>query len=871
MLQEGRRQAPKDDRTGRAWRRDSPSDATASQRQAGLLAVVGPVICIAAAMLALLTLYESTKQLLFPAITIWQSHAMTILVGTALATALAFLVLRRQARLHRQASQAVNARLQAEEWLRDTLASLDEVVWSSSPDARERLYLSPAAERMYGRPLAEFFANPSLWLEVIHPEDRDRIEADVPATLAGKAADVEYRILRPDGEVRWVRASVRLARDAHGAPLRLDGIVADVTDRRRAEAELSRTADLLRAVADGTTDAVFVKDHRGRYLLFNEAAARFVGRPAADVIGRDDTELFDADSARQVMERDRRVMDLGQTETEEERLTAAGVTRTYLATKAPYRDVRGAVIGLIGVSRDISDRKLAEEALRQSEESYRELFENAVDAAYTLDLEGRVTSVNAAAERLTSYTSEELLKMKVSNLLSPSELERSAGMLQAKLTGMPRTVYQVELATKGGERRAVEITSRIIQRGGRPVGVQGVARDLTERKLLEEQLRQAQKMEAIGQLAGGVAHDFNNLLTVITGYGQLLLDRLPGGDPAREVVEEMTAAGDKAAVLTRQLLAFSRKTIIEPKILDLKAATMEAGKMLRRLIGEHIQLVTVADPLAGLVKADPGHVEQVILNLAVNARDAMPKGGRLTIEVRNVELDETYARDRPDARSGPHILLAVSDTGCGMDAATAARIWEPFFTTKGACGTGLGLATVYGIVKQSGGHVDVDSEVGRGSTFKVYLPRVEGRAFSAPSNPGLAAAPRGAEVVLLVEDEEGVRTLCRRVLAARGYTVLEAHDGADALRIASGCPGPIDLLLTDVVMPRMGGGEVAERLAALRPAIKVLFLSGYPDDAMVRHGILKQQFSFLQKPFAPAALTGKVRQVLDQQDAVIRG
>jgi CheY-like chemotaxis protein len=342
---------------------------------------------------------------------------------------------------------------------------------------------------------------------------------------------------------------------------------------------------------------------------------------------------------------------------------------------------------------------------------------------------------------------------------------------------------------------------------------------------------------------------------------------LSADDPTRELIREIVSAGDRAAGLTRQLLAFSRKAILEPKVLDLKVLVADVDKMLRRIIGEDIQLTVVADPQLGVVKADPGQIEQVIMNLVVNARDAMPQGGRLTIELRNAELDETYTRSHAEARPGRHVLLAVSDTGCGMDAATLARIWEPFFSTKGEKGTGLGLATVYGIVKQSGGHVAVYSEVGHGTTFKVYLPRVEQRPHLRKSFQGLAAMPRGSETVLLVEDEDGVRALARHVLQGCGYTVLEARDGAEAMRITGQQRGQIDLLITDVVMPRMGGREVAERLAAIHPAVKVLFLSGYTDDAVVRHGILEAQVAFLQKPFSTAALAAKVREVLDSMSS----
>jgi nitrogen-specific signal transduction histidine kinase len=386
--------------------------------------------------------------------------------------------------------------------------------------------------------------------------------------------------------------------------------------------------------------------------------------------------------------------------------------------------------------------------------------------------------------------------------------------------------------------------------------------DVTERKSLEAQLRQAGKMEAIGQLAGGVAHDFNNLLTVISGYGQLLKGRLSPQD--LDHLEEILKASDRAAALTRQLLAFSRRQILTPQVLDLNSIVANLENMLRRLIGENIELKTVQQSGLGRVKADPGQVEQVIINLAVNARDAMPEGGKLTIETANVDLDGTYARSHAGVLPGPYVMVAVSDTGIGMNAETLAHMFEPFFTTKEkGKGTGLGLATVYGIVKQSVGYTAVYSEPGHGSTFKVYLPRVEEavtKAESAKRGPGLA---KGLETVLVAEDEEGVRSLVGKVLESYGYKVLEVREPGEALTIVEQYAKPIDLLLTDVVMPHMSGKELATRLTTVHPEVKVLYMSGYTDDAIVRHGILEAGTFFLQKPFRPSALVQKVREVLD--------
>ncbi len=399
---------------------------------------------------------------------------------------------------------------------------------------------------------------------------------------------------------------------------------------------------------------------------------------------------------------------------------------------------------------------------------------------------------------------------------------------------------------------------------GRPVKMLGSMVDITERKRLEDQFRQAQKMEAVGQLAGGVAHDFNNFLTIITGYSELLLERLGPEDGQRANLEQIKRAGERAAALTRQLLAFSRRQVLVPQDLDLNAIVADIDKMLRRLIGEHIELVTIRQEGLGKVRSDPGQIEQVIMNLAVNARDAMPQGGKLTIETANVQLDEEYARRHALVTPGRHVLLAVSDTGCGMDAATQAHVFEPFFTTKGeGRGTGLGLATVYGIVKQSGGHICVYSEVGKGTSVKLYLPHV-GQDVRVVEPKKEAEIPRGSETILLVEDEAALRMLVRELLESKGYRVIEARHGPDALFVCEQHKGPIHLLLTDVVMPEMNGRELAERLAPFHREMKVLYMSGYTDDAIVHHGVLDAGMGFLQKPFSRNTLARKVREVLGE-------
>jgi nitrogen-specific signal transduction histidine kinase/CheY-like chemotaxis protein len=400
----------------------------------------------------------------------------------------------------------------------------------------------------------------------------------------------------------------------------------------------------------------------------------------------------------------------------------------------------------------------------------------------------------------------------------------------------------------------------------------GVMESVTELKRLEDQFRQAQKMEAVGRLAGGIAHDFNNLLTTILGYSHLILGRIGSDDPLRVEVEEIRTAGDRAAALTQQLLAFSRKQVIEPKVLEVNAVVANMERMLRRLIGEDIELQTQLDSSVGCIKADPGQLEQVIMNVAVNARDAMPRRGRLTIRTGSAVLDEAFVRQHLGARVGQYASIVVSDTGCGMDEVTKSRIFEPFFTTKDpGKGTGLGMATVYGIVKQSDGYISVDSEPGKGTRISIYFPRVQDERFPLDSADAAAPPlPRGSEIVLLVEDEDAVRSLVLGLLRSGGYVVLEASNAAEAVRLSNDFVGPIHVLLTDVVMPEVSGRELADQLRKTRPEMRLLYMSGYTEDTIVHHGVLTSDAGFLQKPFTPELLLRKMRETLERpQDGMV--
>ena len=518
------------------------------------------------------------------------------------------------------------------------------------------------------------------------------------------------------------------------------------------------------------------------------------------------------------------------------------------------------------------DRELREaagrQARREAEAAVRDaatLVEHAPVGIYRATPAGRILSANPALARMLGYQSVgEVLELDLRRDVYADPAERQRLIERDTYTDREYDDVEATWKRKDGALLTVQLSVRAVRREGRVEYYETIVRDVSEQRRLQAQLIQSVKMEAVGRLAGGVAHDFNNLLTAILGSAELMLESLPAQDPLRIEAEEVLLAATRAADLTHQLLAFSRQQVLAPKILDVNDVVESMTRLLQRLIGEDIDLRTALAPDVGTVRADAGQLEQVIVNLVVNARDAMPQGGTLTIETANAEIDPDYAQEHGVATAaGPCVMVAVTDTGAGMDARTQARLFEPFFTTKATGkGTGLGLATVYGIVKQSGGFVWVYSELGQGTTFKVYLPMVEGLAepVRPPQEP---ASLRGTETVLVVEDQDEVRGLIRKVLESRGYTVLVAAAGANALTMAAEHDGEIQLLVTDVIMPKMSGPEVAKGLTQQRPGIKVLYVSGYTDNAIVHRGVLAPDVAFLQKPFTPDALARKVRAVLD--------
>jgi two-component system cell cycle sensor histidine kinase/response regulator CckA len=542
--------------------------------------------------------------------------------------------------------------------------------------------------------------------------------------------------------------------------------------------------------------------------------------------------------------------------------------------KTSLKRLPSAVLNALAKRQTEQEKIRAEAALQRSEELYRLIAQNTSDLICILNTKGNYVYASPSHREVLGYRPEELLGRSCFSLIHPDDLSMAKDRFTRSPANRKPERMELRLKHKDGNWRVFEANGNWIRDGQeKPQQAILVSRDLTERKQAEkalrdseEQLRQAQKLEAVGQLAGGVAHDFNNLLTVISGYSDILMNKIPEGDPNRSKIEEIKLAAQRASSLTRQLLAFSRKQVLQPRLFNLNTLVADMGNMLRRLIGEDVELASALTDEAAQINADPGQIEQVLMNLVVNARDAMPKGGKITVETTIVEFDREYADMHVAVQPGQYVMLAVSDNGSGIDAETRKHIFEPFYTTKEqGKGTGLGLSTVYGIVKQSGGNIWVYSEPGQGTVFKIYLPRVDHeRRTSRPDSDADSPEVRGGtETILLVEDEAQIRQMAFEFLSEHGYNLLVASNGVEALKILKQEPAAVALILTDVVMPQMNGRELAEQVAAARPETKVLYMSGYTNDAIVRHGVLDSGTRFIQKPFSPDALARKVREVLD--------
>jgi len=626
-----------------------------------------------------------------------------------------------------------------------------------------------------------------------------------------------------------------------------------VAERKRIAEKLSQLASIIEC----SNDAIIIHTLDGTIVSWNVGAESVYGYSAGEVLGQPRKILLpddQPDELRAILEQLKLGKRIQLYETVHIRKDGQRIDVSVMIS--PVKDASEKVVGAAAITRDISDRKKAEERFYKA-------FNASPEPITIANLaDGRFVDVNESFLHVTGFSREEVIGRTSLELRFWERAGDYRELVEAlEERGAVRDM-EITFLAKSGERRAGLNSAEVIDIAGQKC-ILAIFKDITERKALEAKLRQAQKMESVGRLSGGIAHDFNNLLGVIIGYGSVLEERVDVDSDLRKGIQEIKKAGQRAAALTRQLLAFSRQQVLEPKVLSLNTVVADIGKMLLRLIGEDIELTTLLQPDLGRVKADQGQIEQVIMNLAVNARDAMPRGGKLIIETQNVDLDEHPVGQHSPTVPGRYILLSVTDTGVGMDKETLSHIFEPFFTTKEKDkGTGLGLSVVYGVVKQSGGYIWVDSEPAKGATFKIFLPRVEEAVERDNRQPSVKSL-KGSETILLVEDEESLRALTRSLLVQSGYTVLETNNGARALGIARDYHGSIHLLLTDVVLPGIGGSVLAEEMAKQYPTLKVLFMSGYTDKAIAAQGVLEEGTFLLQKPFEPEALRNRVREVLD--------
>jgi PAS domain S-box-containing protein len=784
--------------------------------------------------------------------------------------------LRKEQSRRKKLESSIQAR---EDAYKQIIEQADEMIYRT--DAKGHFILiSPSVEKILNYSESELTGRH--YLELINPGEHEEIARFYKEQFLKRRPSTyrEFTAITKDGGEVLIGQTVQLLNE-DGRITGFQAVAQDLTRRRQAE-EAARKMEEYRNLFKLANDPILIFDLAGNVLDVNDKACATYRIPRADIIRMNIEDLsLEPEVSRQRFEKMRVGETFEEFETIQRRADGAPLYFLINPTAIEYQGQRA----ILRINRDVTQRKEIEaeqERLQSERDQLLEQLQIQIEVmpmAFILtDSTHRTCYWNPAAERIFGYSKQEMIGEYSHRLLVPPDSQPYIEKIfQEIANGESLSSSFTENVTKDGRQLTCEwYTTPLKKSDGKFLGIMSMAHDVTdfrrmemERQKKEEQLRQAQKMEAVGQLAGGIAHDFNNLLTAINGYADITLKRLPEIDPLRQNVEQIRKAGLRAASLTRQLLAFSRKQVLQAKILDLNEVVQDMDKMLRRLIGEDIDLVTLPLRDLGKVKADPGQIEQILLNLVVNARDAMPRGGKITIETNNAYLDGVYAARHLSVQPGNYIRLSVSDTGVGMNERIRSQIFEPFFTTKEpGKGTGLGLSTVYGIVKQSGGSIWVYSEPGQGTTFKIYLPRVDEVTEFEESTDSQTV--RGTGTILLVEDESIVRELSKTILEDLGYNVFVAENGVEALSVCKEIEEPIDLLITDVVMPEMSGRELTEEFAKLYPQTKVLYMSGYTDDAIVRHGILEQEMPFLQKPFLPDLLAHKARELLDDGTATHR-
>ena len=766
-------------------------------------------------------------------------------------------VVRGMARDVTEKMRAEHALLESEEKFRTLADCVPQMIWISTPDGLNT-YCNRRWVEYTGMSLEE--SSGKGWSTPYHDDDKQRAwDAWNHAVATGERYHVESRIRAADGSYRWFLMQVEPLRDASGSVVKWFGSCTDIEDMKEAEIALRENE----RVVDGLEEMILVVNRDFHYVLANHAFLDFRGMSAEQVVGR---------SVEQVVGRETFATHVKEKMEECFRGNAVEYEMNYDFPSRGRRDLHVSYFPIEGpkgveriacVLQDITDRKRVEEALFKSEERFSKAFRNnPLAITISTEAEGRYLDVNDAFLNLLGYLRKDVIGRTAGELHFWSEPLDREEMLRHLQEEEKVAKHHTRYRTAKGEIREAEVWAESIELDGQRC-ILGITRDVTEMKKLEAQFRQAQKMEAVGRLAGGVAHDFNNILGIVMGYSDIALGEIPTDTRVKKYLTEIKKASQRAALITRQLLAFSRQQVVFPKMLDLNDVVQNVTTMFLRLVGEDIEFEFRPGTAIGSIKADPGQIEQILMNLVVNARDAMPTGGKITIETGTSELDEHYTSRHAGAHEGKHVVLKVSDTGSGMDETTRSQIFEPFFTTKApGKGTGLGLSTVYGIVKQSEGDISVYSEPGKGTTFKIYFPRLREKAEELGSHREEAEPPRGSETILVVEDDKILRGLAVKLLQEGGYHVIEAEDAENALKILSSTGVEVDLLLTDIVMPGQTGVELLAEAKRIRQNLRAVFMSGYAGDLVTQHGVLVQEHSFLEKPFTKRALLTKVYSVL---------
>jgi two-component system, cell cycle sensor histidine kinase and response regulator CckA len=762
----------------------------------------------------------------------------------------------------------------SEEKFRQLSENITDVFWITSADLKTVHYISPGYELTWGRSTESLYADPYQWMEAILPAERQRVSA-VFATLMGNVpkVSVEYRIARPDGTIRWVLDRGFQVLDAAGNLVRLTGVASDITERKQSEETLRRQKNELRVLFDLTPAMICFKDTNNRILRVNQRFAELIGKTVAEIEGSPAVQIHGDEAAKFYLD-DLEVIQsgaskLGISETIKDR---SGREIWLQTDKVPMCDKDGVVVGIVVMCQDVTERKRAEEELRLLNSAVLQSRESILITDAQLALPGPfIVFVNPAFTKMTGYTEDEVIG-KTPRILQGARTDKTVlNRLRQQLERGEMFEGEAVNYRKDGTEFDLEWqTAPIRDVTGQVTHYLALQHDITGRKRFEAQMFQSQKMETVGRLAGGVAHEFNSIMTAIIGQSEILIGDLPEGSSLANSALEISRAAARAATLTRQLLAYGRKQFLNPEILDLNKFITGMDGVFRHLMGGGVRTQIISTPGLGAVKADAGQIEQVIVNMAMNARDAMPNGGNLTLETASVSFGEESLFRYPELRAGDYVMLAITDTGLGMSAEVKARVFEPFFSTKEVGqGTGLGLSTCYGIIKQSGGHISVYSEIARGSTFKIYLPQVEEEAEVTTRSRASLELPGGTETILLVEDDPALREMATTLLRRLGYTVYPAADGIEALSLRQQHGvGHIDLLFTDVVMPHMSGKELSDRIRASHPHTRILFTSAYTENAIIHQGVFSKGLALLQKPFTPSALASKLREVLDQSSVL---